>query len=146
MGSNGKIALPKDAEGREIPLDTTALYDKEGNELCVKRIEFDPFNGSWRFAVRKCSPPLANIYRSPQGVYLVKPDPHDSWEKLLEDLDNAAKGGDIAECCYSHRECFDADTQCIGCRLDSRQYDSPDCSYRAYADIADRIRKLSGED
>lgn len=92
MGSDGKITLPKDAEGREIPLDTTALYDREGNELCVKRIEFDPFNGLWRFAVRKCSPALANIYCSPQDVYLVKPAPHDNWEKLLEDLDKRGQG------------------------------------------------------
>lgn len=115
MGSNWKISLPKDAEGREIPLNTTALYDKEGNELCVKRIEFDPFDGLWRFAVRKCSPALANIYCSPQDVHLEKPAPLDSWDNLLEDLDNAAKADDI------------------------------ECSYLVFADIAARIRKLRGD-
>ena len=143
MGSNGKIALPKDAEGREIPLNTTALYDKEGNELCLKRIEFDPFNGLWRFAVRKCSPALANIYCSPQDVYLVKPAPPDSWEKLLEDLDNASKGGDNAECLYMRREGIEP--QCPECRLCVDE-SGLECDHLAYADIAARIRKLRGED
>ena len=35
------IELPKDAVGREIPLDTTVLYDKDGSEMCVKRIDLD---------------------------------------------------------------------------------------------------------
>ena len=145
MGSDGKISLPKDADGREIPLDTKALYDKEGNEQCVKRIEFDPFNGSWRFAVRKCSPALANIYCSPQDVYLEKPAPHDNWEKLLEDLDNAARGGDNAECCYMRREVIEVGEQCSGCRLYNADDVFSDCSLLAYGDIADRIRKLRGE-
>lgn len=38
------IELPKDADGREIPLDTKVLFDNDGKELRVKRIEFDPFN------------------------------------------------------------------------------------------------------
>ena len=28
------VELPKDAEGREIPLDTEILYDENGNEQC----------------------------------------------------------------------------------------------------------------
>lgn len=146
MGSNWKISLPKDAEGREIPLNTTALYDKEGNELCVKRIEFDPFDGLWRFAVRKCSPALANIYCSPQRVYLEKPATRDSWENLLDDLDNAVKGGDNAECCYMRREDFETGAQCPGCRLYETEDDFTECSHLAYADIAARIRKLAAKD
>lgn len=115
MGSNWKISLPKDADGREIPLNTTALYDKEGNELCVKRIEFDPFNGLWRFAVRKCSTALANIYCSPQDVHLEKPAPLDSWEKLEEDLDR----------------CIEADCVSLDVSL-------------VLEDIKQRIRKLRG--
>lgn len=30
------IKLPKDAEGREIPLDTVALYDDNGNVHSVR--------------------------------------------------------------------------------------------------------------
>lgn len=29
------IELPKDAEGREIPLDTNVLYDKNGKSLVI---------------------------------------------------------------------------------------------------------------
>lgn len=31
------VELPKDAEGREIPLDVGALYDKNGNRVEVFR-------------------------------------------------------------------------------------------------------------
>lgn len=37
-----QITLPRDAEGREIPLDTEIVYSREGNKLCIKRIEFSP--------------------------------------------------------------------------------------------------------
>lgn len=144
MGSNWKITLPKDAEGREIPLDTKVLYDKEGNELCIKRIEFDPFDGSWRFAVRKCSPALANIYCNPQDVHLEKPAPPDSWEKLLDDLDHVSKGGEDAECLYARRDGITA--PCSECKLEDVEGNDIKCPYLAYADIASRIRKLRGEE
>lgn len=64
-----QINLPRDAEGREIPLDTKVLYEKEGDELRVKRVEFDVFDGSWCFAVKKDSLTLATIYRRPQDVH-----------------------------------------------------------------------------
>lgn len=143
MGSNWKISLPKDAEGREIPLNTTALYDKEGNELCVKRIEFDPFDGLWRFAVRKCSPALANIYCSPQDVHLEKPAPLDSWEKLLEDLDRAVENNDAflsMQCAYMNQ----AGDMCGHCKLHDPI--ARDCFDQMVEDIASRIRKLRGED
>lgn len=132
------IELPKDAEGREIPLNTTALYDKEGNELRVKRIEFDPFNGLWRFAVRKCSPVLANIYRSPQDVYLVNPAPHDSWKKLLDDLDNAAEKASPS-CVWFNG----GNRGCADCPV----YESPNggCNIQLVKNIAARIRNLRGE-
>lgn len=111
------IELPKDAEGREIPLGTKVLYEKEGDELRVKRVEFDVFDGSWCFAVKKDSLTLATIYRRPQDVYLVKPAPPDSWEKLEEDLDR----------------CIEADCVSLGVSL-------------VLEDIKQRIRKLMGED
>lgn len=44
------IALPKDAEGREIPLDTVALYDDNGNVYSIRRFiytnDFD-LNDKW---------------------------------------------------------------------------------------------------
>ena len=132
------IELPKDAEGRTISLSTKAIYEKDGNELDVRHFEFSPFSGKWSIAALKDGKTLA--YRSPQNIYLKKPLPPDNWEKLLDDLDNASKGVDNAECCYTHREHIEIDEQCHGCRLYS-----PECAYLAYADIAARIRKLRGE-
>ena len=66
--------------------------------------------------------------------------------QLLEDLDNAAKGGDNAECLYSRREGVAAGSQCYGCKLYNQDYGSSECEYLAYGDIAARIRKLRGDD
>lgn len=143
MGSDGKITLPKDADGREIPLDTKEIFDDSGNEWRVEHVEYDPRDHGWRFLVSK------DKYRGflyARYVYLEKPAPSDSWEKLLEDLDNAAKGGDNAECCYMRREDIETGAQCPGCRLYETEDDFTECSYLAYADIAARIRKLRDED
>lgn len=143
MGSNRKIALPKDAEGRKIPLDTKEIFDDSGNELRVEHVEYNPRDHGWRFLVSK------DKYRGffyARYVYLEKPATRDSWEKLLGDLDNAAKGGDNAECCYMRREVIEVGEQCSGCRLYNADDVFSDCSLLAYADIAARIRKLRGEE
>lgn len=36
------VELPKDAEGREIPLDTVVLYDKDGKEIAVSCYQYYP--------------------------------------------------------------------------------------------------------
>ena len=141
MGSDVKITLPRDAEGREIPLDTKVLYDADGNELRVKCVEFDPFDENWRF-ILKADSSIWFDARYPRYSYLEKPTPLDSWEKLLEDLDNASKGGDNAECLYMRRDGIEP--QCQKCRLCVDGSDL-ECAYLAYADIAARIRKLRGE-
>lgn len=142
-----QITLPKDAEGREIPLDTKALYGMDGEGLNVRHFEFNPISGEWIISALKDGPSnWVDVYRSPQNVHLEKPAPPDSWEKLLEDLDNAAKGGDNAECLYSRREGVAAGSQCYGCKLYRSDYGSLECEYLAYGDIAERIRKLRGED
>ena len=143
MGSNGKISLPKDAEGKEIPLDTRKIFDKEGNEWRVEHVEYDPRDHGWRFLVSKDK---FRGFLYARYVCLEKPAPSDSWEKLLEDLDNAAKGGDNAECCYMRREDIEVGEQCSGCRLYNADDVFSDCSLLAYADIAARIRKLRGEE
>ena len=138
MGSNGKIALPKDAEGRKIPLDTKVLYDSNGDSIAVSCYQFYPNIGLGYWNLRSV---MGKYYRADK-VYLTQPD---SWEKLLEDLDNASKGGDNAECCYARRESVEVGSQCYGCRLFKNDDDSPECSYLVFADIAARIRRLSGE-
>lgn len=133
------ITLPRDAEGREIPLDTTVLYDKNDKEVVVSRYQYYPRVGYGYWNIKS----VRNEYYRVDEVYLTPPD---TLEKLLDDLDNAAKGGDNAECLYSRREGVKAGSQCYGCKLYNQDYCSPECEYLAYADIAARIRKLSGED
>lgn len=131
------IELPKDAEGREIPLDTKVLYDGDGNAKEVQAFDYSPVESMWRVLL------LGDfILFFTSDMYLTTPD---SWEKLLADLDNAAKGGDNAECLYSRRDGAKAGSQCYGCKLYNSDYGSPECEYLAYADIAARIRKLMME-
>lgn len=138
MGSDGKISLPKDADGREIPLNTTALYDKNGSRREVFYYTFYPDKDRWGVVFEDSC-----VHFSPHNLSLTPPD---SWEKLLEDLKNAAKGGDNAECCYMRREGIEVGTQCHGCRLYETEDDFTECSHLAYADIAARIRKLAAKE
>lgn len=138
------IELPRDAAGREIPLDTVCMYDCNGDSISITR---------WCFTTR-LEPMFSekNIWIAIDKEGLVKDPallhltPPDSWEKLLDDLDNAAKGGDNAECLYMRREDIEVGEQCSGCRLYNADDVFSDCSLLAYADIADRIRKLAAKD
>lgn len=80
MKSNGKITPPRDAEGKEIPLDTDVLYFKDGSEHRVAKWVLYPYEGI-RWAVVFDN----EVRRDPDVLYLTQPD---TWEKLEEDLDN----------------------------------------------------------
>lgn len=135
---SNQITLPRDAAGREIPLDTTVLYDGDGNAKEVQAFDYSPVESMWRVLLLGDS-----ILFFTSDMYLTPPD---SWKKLLEDLDNAAKGGDNAECCYMRREDIEVGEQCHECRLYEQGKDKfNECSYLAYADIAARIRNLMGD-
>lgn len=137
-----QIMLPRDAEEREIPLSTLLLYDKDGNELNVKRIEFDTFNKKWAFVVQKGSYDGILIRFHPQEVYLTQPD---SWEKLLEDLDNAAEKASSS--IYIATPCAwfsDGNRNCADCPADEPPEDT--CGVKLIKDIAARICKLRGEE
>lgn len=130
------VELPKDAEGREIPLDTVALFDSSGDVYNIARwiytTDFETWTESnkWRaIAENHCA-------LDPELMYLTPPD---SWEKLLEDLDVAGDARHQGVCDYFNR---DKDEYCCkscpGCE--------DDCNRTAMRDIADRIRKLRGDD
>lgn len=141
MGSDGKIALPKDTDGREIPLDVEFLYNAIGERVKPYSFTFTRYDGfGWEMNLVGAP---TNLVYDPKSFYLTPPD---SWEKLLDDLDNASKGGDNAECCYMSRDGIEVGEQCHGCRLYETEDDFTECSYLAYADIADRIRKLRSAD
>lgn len=141
-----EINLPRDAKGREIPLDTEALYEKDGSELYVKRIEFDPFEKEWSFAVQKDSDGGIVVYRRSRVVYLEKPAPPDSWEKLEEDLDRALSipGPDT----YASVVCGYFDSANVDCEVCESIHgiNGETCNDDAWRDIAARIRKLRGKD
>lgn len=125
------VELPTDAEGREIPLDTTVLYDKDGNEIEVSRYQYYPKVGPGYWNLRS----VRNKYYRTDEVYLT---PSDSWEKLLEDLGEAGDARYYEACAYFHRDKDEGG--CISC-----PGGEDGCARIAMRDIADRIRKLRGE-
>lgn len=131
------IELPKDAEGREIPLDTKVLYNRDGYIYEV---------ACYIYAVHQTIPMriwnakmLDGTIRYTTSLYLTSSD---TWEKLEEDLGRAAERDVVPTCCRY----FNATNKCNGCPL----YGSVNCDVhrdgRAFENILDRIRKLRGED
>lgn len=127
------IELPKDAEGREIPLDTVALYDDDGNVYSIRRFIYtndfdlnDKWMNSWYV--------VTDDYKTAKSelMHLTKPD---SWEKLEEDLDKCVAEG--TACTY-----FSKDGTCQSCSLSNI---TTGCSPKVIEDIVSRIRKLRGE-
>lgn len=119
------IELPKDAEGREIPLDTGTLYKKNGIAKYIYHYEFDPRSTYWLAETDEGA-------RNTSELLLNQPD---SWELLEEDLDKCIKADSL--CAYSPSE------ECSTCILprDSQCY----CDSFALKAIKERIRKLRGE-
>ncbi len=74
------IELPKDAEGREIPLDTKVMYDSAGNKYEVLTWSYLPNSGGWLMGTLH-----SRADYLPESLRLTPPD---SWEKLEEDLDD----------------------------------------------------------
>lgn len=126
------IGLPKDAEGREIPLDTKVLYDRHGDVYEV---------ACYVYAVRQTisrriwdAKMLDGTIRYTTSLYLTPPD---SWEKLEEDLGRGADALNYEACAYFGKSACD----CSSCVADKGET----CERVAMRDIADRIRKLRGE-
>lgn len=71
------IEPPKDAEGREIPLDTEALYFKDGDRTIVRSFEYWVNDGVWRVKVQ-----TDYTHYSVSDMLLSPPD---SWELLEHD-------------------------------------------------------------
>lgn len=129
------IELPKDAEGREIPLDTVVMFGGNGNAYNIVRWSYitklnagDENANSW-YAVTK-----GRTVLDPELMYLT---PSDSWEKLEEDLGRVASCGKNGTpvCAYTRQPC-------AVCKFHS----SEDCTSAMCADIVSRIRKLRGKD
>lgn len=128
------IELPKDAEGREIPLDTKVLYNEDGKCFKVNRFTYSVVQTmpglKWGIVFMDCQ------YDYCSSFYLTPPETPDSWEKLEEDLDRCIKADGL--CAYNPSE------ECSTCILprDSQC----NCDSLALTAIKERIRKLRGED
>ena len=127
------IELPRDAAGREIPLDTTVLFDCDGNAYHIVRwafaTDFD-LKGEWSSSWQAVTG--TNVELDPEPMYLTPPD---SWEKLFEDLHRAVEANSV--CMY-----FSESGTCLNCAIRNT---SGGCSPKVLEHILDRIRKLRGE-
>lgn len=132
------IELPKDAEGREIPLDTEVLYDECGTKVSVKeflsRTLVESQKNSWTIKAQYEGNFYYNSFK-PKNMHLTLPD---TWEKLLDDLDKASSKTCCGTCSYFGMDPVDCDMCAIG--------DMASCDLAVMRDIASRIRKLRGED
>lgn len=130
------IELPKDAEGREIPLDTKLLYDKEGNPKEVSIFAYTPrsYSSGWSVVL------AGGFERFASAMFLNPPEPPDSWEKLEDDLRRGADAESYSMCKYANGEEF----LCSKCRF-LRGEGCCACVNESFADILDRIRKLRSE-
>ena len=124
------VELPKDAEGREIPLDTVVLYDKEGKRREVDWYTFYPDKDRWDVVLADSS-----AHFSPNNLSIT---PLDSLEKLEEDLGKILNHPQKIVCAYFNRERKD----CDGCRIENCE---GSCSYACLEDIMTRIHELRGD-
>lgn len=127
------IELPKDAEGREIPLDTAELHTVWGIVFCIEKVEYARGMG-WCF-YGHLEGRTSHFAAIPSTLYLTLPD---SREKLLEDLDRGAAALNYEACAYFGKSACD----CSSCIADKGET----CERVVMRDIASRIRKLMGED
>lgn len=125
------IELPKDAEGREISLDTKFLYDEDGREFKVDRFTYSVTqlisDLKWGVVFDDCSVDYCCAF------HLTPPD---SWEKLEEDFDRCIEESN--SCWY-----FSPGGDCFKC--DRPDSDTCGCTASVFKDIKRRIRRLRGE-
>lgn len=136
------IELPKDHEGREIPLDTEVLYDNNGVKfnvdefkLCAlpsSRTSFWTTRGVFEDEEEKCN-------FLPHLLHLVQPD---SWEKLEDDIRRIGTDDCTWFCGYANEN--PVENACP----DSCKFfkgDEITCRKKLADDILSRIRRLRGE-
>lgn len=142
------IELPKDAEGREIPLNTAFLYDNNGQAYEVRTyccaVDEDMPDRKWEALLfSRGSAEIRSIRTT--TLYLTPPD---SWEKLEEDLDRAVENGDAGDesifqsmaCAYMNRD----GEMCGDCKFWNKYVRN--CTNQMLKDVVSRIRKLRGDD
>lgn len=130
------IELPKDAEGREIPMSTNVMYDINGKKLHITSFTYKCDVLSLWAQWKVFSPDIkseSDGMLPADSLYLTPPD---SWKKLFEDLDKCIKGSSL--CMY-----YSPSGNCSCCTIFGDH--SEGCDARALRTIKDRIRKLRGD-
>lgn len=133
MISDNRLGVepPKDANGKDIPLDTKILYTTNGQVFQVGQFRYSVRVNRW-FAYGYYEHGLESRVDIVSCFLLTPPD---SWDKLLGDLDRAANGmTDGAECRYADN----AGRTCKTCKFD----ESTECIDHIFGDIARRICAL----
>lgn len=120
-----QITLPKDAEGKEVPLDTETLYDEYGNKRYIAKFIYHLDCEGWTVEYDN------GVERFVSLLYLTPPD---SWKKLEEDLDKCISNDNY---CYY----FSKSGMCCDCTIDSSSIDYR-CDSLVFNSIKERIRKL----
>lgn len=121
--------LPKDAEGKEVPLDVEGLYDEDGNYRYVACFSYHPTDANtdkaWTLEYKN------GVRRFVSQMYLTQPD---SWKKLEEDLDRCISGND--SCNY-----FSKSGMCRDCTINPDSIDYG-CDSLIFNSIKERVHKL----
>ena len=128
-----QITLPKDAEGKEVPLDTKLLYDEYGNQRHIAQFIYhhDCETGAEEWTVEYDN----GVERFVSVMYLTQPD---SWKKLEDDLGKCISKNDA---CYY----FSKSGTCCDCTIDSSRIDYK-CESLVFNSIKERIRKLRNKE
>lgn len=124
------IGLPEDADGREIPRDTEAMYGINGKEAHIASFTYKCDVHGLRPQWKASSPDITGEKDGmppADSLYLTPPD---SRERLEEDLD---RGEGI---CRRYEDC----------PTEMHRKSCPGCKKAALENIASRIRKPRGED
>lgn len=136
-----EVARLLDAKDKPIPLDTTLLYDRNGDVIFVKefklKINTVTKESSW-VAVGSYKGDNSWSPFIPQALFLTRPD---SLKQLVEDIERAQYACDhnglhVAACRYS------GNNTCCGCDF---RPDYSTCSGKMLEDIAARINRLCGD-
>lgn len=133
MISDNRLGVepPKDANGKAIPLDTETLYSTNGQVFHVNNIKYVTKKKRWEtygYFERDFG-----FWEGCTNDLLLAPP--DSWDKLIDDLRNAAER-DIATCAYLSPE----GKGCTKCQAKATR----ECTRTAFTDILSRIERLRG--
>ena len=137
------IELPKDAEGREIPLDTKVLYDDRGVEYEVNRFTFgfDVITHEVEWTAESYGTGDM-VYRLPvNSMHLERPD---SFKQLVRDLNRVRDAHDENGKDYRDTTCAYDNNRgqyCNDCRLHNHKVGET-CFEAMMDDIISRANRL----